>query len=223
MRWGNVVLAVALLAGACTSDDSTETASEATTTTVAATTSTSAASQVGAPVTTGVPTTLAASTTTTAAATPRSAAATAVIEPDAIAGIPLGSNKSQAYAVLGPPTTTGQETDLSGKRYDYLRWEFDGNRGLFLNYRTEGVTSPLLTDWTVTAAGPTTTRGVQVTDPASKVAATYGPLQPFCCEARIAEESRGGGRMIIVVATGTQTVRQIIGGDPGYWSRSIAD
>ena len=46
-----------------------------------------------------------------------------MIEPDTVAGIPLGANKSQAIAVLGNPTVTGQTTDLSGATYDFLRWE----------------------------------------------------------------------------------------------------
>jgi hypothetical protein len=160
-------------------------------------------------------------TTTTSA---RVTAAKAVIEPHQVAGIPLGSNKSQAYAVLGPPTTTGQETDLSGKKYDYLRWEFGGGiRGLVLNYRTDSVTSPLLTDWAANAAGPTTKAGVQFGDTAAKVVAAYGPLTGFCCDTQVASVTQAGGRMIVIVPNASKTVNRIVGGDPAFWSRSIAD
>ena len=159
------------------------------------------------------------STSTTAART----AATAIIEPAMVAGVALGANKSQAIAVLGTPTTSGRETDLSGKQYDFLRWQLDGNRGLTLNFRTESVTSPLLTDWTANASGPVTKGGVQVGDGAAKVIAAHGPLQGFCCESQVASVSQGGGRMIVVVDGATQRVTQITGGDPAFWSRSIAD
>jgi hypothetical protein len=135
----------------------------------------------------------------------------------------LGAGKSQAIAVLGPPTTSGQETDLSGKKYDFLKWQLSGNRGLTLNFRTESVTSPLLTDWNVNAPGPVTKGGVQVGDTAAKVTAAHGALQVFCCESKVASVVDGPGRMIVVVADDTQKVIQITGGDPGYWSRSIAD
>jgi len=169
-----------------------------------------------------------ATTATTLASTapptsPTQVAAKAIVEPDAVAGIPLGANKSDAIAILGPPTTSGQEADLSGKKYDYLRWQFSGNRGLFLNFRTEAVTSPRLTDWIATAAGPATKAGVQVGDGAAKVTGAYGALEAFCCDAKVASVIQGGGRMIVIVANDTQKVTRIVGGDPDFWSRSIAD
>jgi hypothetical protein len=169
-----------------------------------------------APVTT---TTTSIAVTTTAAV---SKASTAVIEPDTVAGLALGANKTQVIAVLGTPTKTGQDTDLSGAKYDYLRWELDGNRGLTLNFRTPSVTSPLLTDWIATAKGPRTKSGIQVGDPASKVVTAHGALQNFCCDSKIASVKQGPGRMIIVVPNGS-AVGQLIGGDEAFWSRSIAD
>ncbi|MGH9225321.1 MAG: hypothetical protein ACRD2W_16415 [Acidimicrobiales bacterium] len=161
----------------------------------------------------------AAATTTTALPTP----ATAIIGPDTVAGIPLGANKSAAIGVLGIPTVSGQTTDLSGATYDFLRWSLDGNRGLTLNFRTPSATSPLLTDWQVTAVGPTTALGIKVGDTASQVTAAYGPLQAFCCDSRVASVERNGGRLIVIVDNAGSLVRQLIGGDPAFWSRSIAD
>lgn len=172
--------------------------------------------------TTSVAPTTVAPTSTTAAATAAAKAATAVIEPDTVAGLPFGATKSEVIAVLGPPTRTGQETDLSGARYDYLRWELDGNRGLTLNFRTPSVTSPRLTDWIATAKGPRTRSGIQVGDPATKVVTAHGALQAFCCDAKIASLTRGAGRLIVVVPNGG-AVGQLIGGDEAFWSKSIAD
>lgn len=185
-----------------------------------ATTTTSVAPTAGAPTTASVAPTTVAPTSTTAAAAAK--AATAVIEPDTVAGLPLGATKSEVIAVLGPPTRTGQETDLSGARYDYLRWELDGNRGLTLNFRTPSVTSPRLTDWIATAKGPRTRSGIQVGDPATKVVTAHGALQAFCCDAKIASLTRGAGRLIVVVPNGG-AVGQLIGGDEAFWSKSIAD
>ena len=162
-------------------------------------------------------------TSTTTSSGTSAAAAKAVIEPAAVAGIPLGANKAQAIAVLGQPTTSGQETDLSGKKYDFLKWQLSGNRGLTLNFRTESATSPLLTDWNANAPGPLTNAGVQVGDSAAKAVAGHGALQAFCCESKVASVVQGGGRMIVVVSDATQKVTGITGGDPAYWSRSIAD
>lgn len=179
-----------------------------TSTTLATTTSTAPATTV---------TTARATTTTT-----RGTAANAVVEPDSIGGLEPGSNKSAAYARFGDPTATGDGTDLGGEKYDFLRWEFSGNRGLTLYYRQTGVTSPLLVHWQVTAAGPATARGVKVGDPASAVVAAYGPLQPFCCDTQVASVTRGPGRMIVIVQPGGN-VTQIVGGAEGSWSRLIAD
>jgi len=203
----------AALATACGSGDD-EAALPTTSTAAAVVTTTSTTAP--APTTTTRP---AAGTTTTA----RPSAARAVIEPAAVAGIPLGANKSQAIAVLGEPTARGQETDLSGSRYDYLRWDLSGNRGLTLNFRTGSVTSPLLTDWSSSAPGPVTKGGVQVGDAAAKVTAAHGALVVFCCETKVAALDEGVGRMIVVVDNATQKVTRIAGGDPGFWSRSIAD
>ena len=181
-----------------------------------------------APATTLAPTTVAPSPTTTRApaatsTTRRPTPATAVIEPDTVAGIPLGATKSQAIAVLGQPTRTSQETDLSGKKYDALNWDFSGNRGLSLAFGTDSVTSPLLTDWKATAPGPVTKAGVQVGDAVAKVTSAYGALQAFCCDTKIATVNQGAGRMIVIVGNASQKVDQIVGGDPAFWSRKIAD
>ena len=220
----SVASVASVAATGCGSDDDESAAPATTTTSPGTSVASSVPATTTAPVTQGPATT---ATTTPASTAPPTtsgqAAAKAIIEPNAVAGIALGSNKSQAIAVLGPPTTMGQEADLSGKTYDYLRWQFSGNRGLFLNFRTESVTSPLLTDWIATAPGPATKGGVQVGDGAAKVVAAHGALQAFCCNAQVASVTEGAGRMIVVVANDNQQVTQIIGGDPGYWSRSIAD
>lgn len=214
MRVLLAVVAVVMTA-ACGGDgeDDRVAAGQATSTAAPATTTSSAV-----PATTS--TSVRATTTTARASATK--ASTAVIEPDTVAGLVLGSNKTEAIAVLGTPTRTGQDTDVSGARYDYLRWELDGNRGLTLNFRTPAATSPRLTDWVATAKGPRTKSGVQVGDPASKVVAAHGALQPFCCDSQIASLKQGTGRMIIVVPNGAAVV-QIIGGDEAFWSRSIAD
>lgn len=220
-RWLTLLAVGALLAAGCGSDGDDTAAPTTTEVTSAPPTSATATTVTAAPATSAAPTTRPSGATSTTRGV--QAAAKAVIEPQAVAGIALGANKSQAIAVLGPPTTQGQETDISGKKYDYLRWQFSGNRGLFLNFRTESVTSPLLTDWIATAPGPATKAGVQVGDAQAKVTAAHGPLQAFCCESQVASVSQGGGRMMVVVANDSKTVIQIIGGDPAYWSRSIAD
>ena len=193
-----------------------------------ATPSTTAPPTTTAPSTTVAPaTTVAPSTSTTRApatsTTRRPTAATAVIEPDTVAGIPLGATKSQAIAVLGQPTRTSQETDLSGKKYDALSWDLSGNRGLSLAFGTDSATSPLLTDWRANAPGPATKAGVQVGDAAAKVTTAYGALQAFCCDTKVASVNQGAGRMIVIVGNASQKVDQIVGGDPAFWSRKIAD
>lgn len=192
-------------------------AAPATTTTTVVAVTTTAVPSTTEPSTT-VPSTIRAApaTTTTAGQT----AASAVIEPERVAGIGLGATKSQATDVLGPPTMSGQNTDVGGATYDYLRWQLNGNRGLTLNFRNTALT---LTDWAATTAGPATKAGVQVGDGAAKAVAAHGALQTFCCNSQVASVSQGGGRMIVVVDNDTQKVTQIIGGDPAYWSRSIAD
>jgi hypothetical protein len=214
-RWEAVLTFLALASVACGSDGDDTAASASTTATVAPTTAAPTTTVAPSPTTTRPP----AATSTTRRPTP----ATAVIEPDTIAGIPLGATKSQAIAVLGQPTRTSQETDLSGKKYDSLSWDLSGNRGLVLAFGTESVTSPLLTDWKATGPGPATKAGVQVGDAAAKVTAAYGALQAFCCDTKVASVNQGAGRMIVIVGNASQKVDQIVGGDPAFWSRKIAD
>jgi hypothetical protein len=187
------------------------------------TTTTEAPATTQAPSTTVTPSTATTRAPAVTSTTRKPTAATAVIEPDTVAGIPLGATKSQAIAVLGQPTRTSQETDLSGKKYDALSWDFSGNRGLSLAFGTDSATSPLLTDWKATAPGPVTKAGVQVGDAVAKVTGTYGALQAFCCDTRIANVTQGAGRMIVIVGNTSQKVDQIVGGDPAFWSRKIAD
>jgi hypothetical protein len=214
-RWEAVLTFLALASVACGSDGDDTAASASTTATVAPTTAAPTTTVAPSPTTTRPP----AATSTTRRPTP----ATAVIEPDTIAGIPLGATKSQAIAVLGQPTRTSQETDLSGKKHDSLSWDLSGNRGLVLAFGTESVTSPLLTDWKATGPGPATKAGVQVGDAAAKVTAAYGALQAFCCDTKVASVNQGAGRMIVIVGNASQKVDQIVGGDPAFWSRKIAD
>ena len=96
-----VVASVGLSVGACGSDSD----QPATATTLASTTTVS-------PVVTTVAPTTATPTPTTKAP---SKAATAVIEPDSVAGLALGASKADSIAVLGTPGQMGQETDLSGE------------------------------------------------------------------------------------------------------------
>ena len=209
------VMFVALAAVACGSGDD-DTAAPVTTTPAPTTAAPTPTTTVAASTTTSRPP---AATSTTR----RPAAATAVIEPDTVAGVPLGATKTQAIAALGPPTRTSQETDLSGKKYDALSWDLSGNRGLSLAFGTESATSPLLTDWKATGPGPVTKAGVQVGDAAAKVTAAYGALTAFCCDTKVASVNQGAGRMIVIVGNGSQKVDQIVGGDPAFWSRKIAD
>lgn len=220
MRLVWAVLVVLGIAGAvgCGSDNDADKAAPSTTEAVATTVTTSGVSTTAEPAT-ATTAAGASSTTKVAGASFR----TAVVEPDSVGGVDLGATKSEAIAVLGEPTATGIQEDLSGKTYDFLRWNIDGNRGLVLNFRTEAVTSPRLTDWLVTATGPATVKGIKVGDAMAKVTGAYGALQPFCCESQVASVTKGAGRMVVVVDSGAGTVTQIIGGDEAYWSRSIAD
>ena len=149
-RWLALLAVGAVLAAGCGAGDDDTAAPTSTAVTSTPPSSGLVSTVTAAPATSAAPTTRPGATSTTRGG---QAAARAVIEPHAVAGIALGANKSQAIAVLGSPTMQGQETDISGKKYDYLRWQFSGNRGLFLNFRTESVTSPLLTDWIATAPG----------------------------------------------------------------------
>ncbi|MGH9277853.1 MAG: hypothetical protein ACRD12_07055 [Acidimicrobiales bacterium] len=154
---------------------------------------------------------------TTTAGDTKVTAATAVVEPDSIGGIPLGATRQEAIEVFGPPDSTAE---------DQLRWQFGGGtaRGLTLFFRSGSTFSPGLTDWIATARGPVTAKGVGVGDGAGAVIAAYGALDPFCCETKVASVEQAGGRMIVVVGSyGTSAVGQVIGGDPKAWSRSIAD
>jgi len=143
----------------------------------------------------------------------------AIVEPESVAGVGMGSNKSWAQAVLGVATSNGKHTDVLGEEFDFLHWQLDGVRGLSLNYRFPTGLSPKLTDWLVSARGPVTRKGVRVGDTEAQVIAAYGPLQPFVGQ-QIAAVEQGGGRMIVVVDNGTVTL--LIGGDPEFWMRSIA-
>jgi hypothetical protein len=212
-RWVAGVAFLAVVAVGCGSGDDTATPETTVTTATSVPTSTTLAPATS---TTRAP---AATSTTTARVT----AATAVLEPHQVAGIPLGATKTQAIAVLGAATRSGQETDLSGKKYDYLSWDLSGSRGLSLAFGTDSVTSPLLTDWKATIAGPRTAGGVQVGDTAAKATAAHGALAAFCCDTKVASVTQSGGRMIVIVGNATQKVDQIVGGDPAYWSRKIAD
>ncbi|MGH2722596.1 MAG: hypothetical protein ACRDJO_13495 [Actinomycetota bacterium] len=147
----------------------------------------------------------------------------ALVGADAVAGLQLGATKAEAVAVLGAPTSEPTGTDVGGSTFESLRWDFDDDGGLVLNFRTGSGPSARLTDWAATAPGPHTDLGVEVQDPAAEVEARYGALEPFCCEATVASVASGGGRLIVVVDDGSKRVTQIIGGDEGYWSRSIAD
>lgn len=214
-RLGVVAMVLVLTAAACSDGGGEEAAPTTAPTSAPSTTAAPSTSSTLAPVTTAP----APATSTTAAPT---AAATAVVEPDTIAGIEMGSNRSTAYAVLGQPSATGQETDLGGERYDFARWDLAGNRGLTLVFRSPGVTGPQLTHWHVTAPGPATALGIEVGDPAGSVVAAYGALTAFCCGTEVASVSRGGGRLIVVVEPGGN-VRSIYGGAESSWSRVIAD
>ncbi len=44
----------------------------------------------------------------------RTIASRSILEPDSVAGIPLGATKDQAAAVLGPATTTTSARDSAG-------------------------------------------------------------------------------------------------------------
>lgn len=85
------------------------------------------------------------------------------------------------------------------------------------------VTSPRLTDWIANPAGPVTSKGVKVGDTAAKVTTAYGALETFCCGTHVASVESGGGRLIVVVDDASQMVVNLTGGDPEFWSRSIAD
>jgi hypothetical protein len=147
------------------------------------------------------------------------APAQALIEPDSIANLGMGTTKSEAHAVFGAPTSDGKQFDVHGNQYDFLHWQLDGNRGLPLNYRFPEGVSPKLTDWHANARGPVTKKGVRIDDSAGQVTAAYGPLEPFV-GAQIVRVNQGGGQMIVIVDGGS--VRSIIGGDQEFWMRSIA-
>jgi len=220
--WGVVV---ALVVVACTDDGGEEatptTAPGPATTTEPADTTAAAGAATTAAAANAPATTAAASPATTAAAG-AGAAATARIEPNAIAGLPRGSNKSAAYERFGNPNASGQDTDRAGASYEFLRWELSGNRGLTLYYRALGVTSPLLTHWQVTAPGPATARGIKVGDPASAAVAAYGPLEPSCCGALMVSVTEGGGKLVLLMDPAGTVVHQILGGTESSWTPLIA-
>lgn len=153
---------------------------------------------------------------------PRTMASRSVIEPDSVAGIPLGATRDQAAAVLGPATTTSTGRDAAGS-YQTLHWQLSGNKGLALSFRAGSKYSPGLTDWRSDIRGPATSTGVQVGDQADTVIAAYGPLADFCCASKAAAVEHGGGRMVVIVLNNTRIVERIVGGDPAAWMRTIAD
>jgi hypothetical protein len=147
----------------------------------------------------------------------------ALVGPGTVAGLAIGATRAEAVAVLGTPSSEPTGSDVGGSTFASLRWDFDEDGGLVLNFRGGSGASARLTDWTATAPGPRTEAGIEVQDAAAEVEAAYGALEPFCCEATVATVTWGDGRMIVVVDEVSKQVTQIIGGDPGYWSRSIAD
>ena len=152
----------------------------------------------------------------------RTLASRSIIEPDAIAGLPLGASKDQAAAVLGPATTTTSDRDSVG-RYETLHWQLSGNKGLALSFRAGSRYSPGLTDWAADVRGPATSAGVQVGDQADKVIEAYGPLADFCCASKAAVVDRGAGRLIVLVLNNTRLTDRIIGGDSSAWMRTVQD
>lgn len=153
---------------------------------------------------------------------PRTMASRSVVEPDSVAGIPLGATKDQAAAVLGNPTTTSTGRDSAGS-YQTLHWQLSGNRGLALSFRAGSRFSPGLTDWRSDIRGPATSAGVEVGDVADKVIAAYGPLADLCCASKAASIESGGGRMVVIVVNNTRVVERIVGGDQTAWLRTIAE
>jgi hypothetical protein len=153
---------------------------------------------------------------------PRTVASRSVLEPDSVAGIPLGASKDQAAAVLGPATTTTSERDSAGS-YQTLRWQLSGSRGLALSFRAGSRFSPGLTDWKTDIRGPATSAGIEVGSQMEAVVAAYGPLADFCCATKIASVERGGGRLVVMVLTSTGVTDRIVGGDPKAWIRTIEE
>ena len=83
---------------------------------------------------------------------------------------------------------------------------------------------------TVTLAALVATLGLATLDHAG--AADNDPSYNATTEIQVCEAMGGhaevtidrtAGRLIVIVANEVAVVRQLIGGDPGYWSRSIAD
>lgn len=153
---------------------------------------------------------------------PRTMASRSVLEPDSVAGIPLGATRDQAAAVLGPATTTSSGQD-SGGSYQTLHWQLSGNRGLALSFRAGSTFSPGLTDWRSNVRGPATAVGIEVGSPREKVTDAYGPLTDFCCASKVASIERGSGRLVVIVLNGTQMADRIVGGDPKVWMRTIEE
>ncbi len=149
--------------------------------------------------------------------------ATAVIEPDSVGGIPLGATAAEVEFALGTPTTRGRVTDLHGREVDFRTWQIQGDRGLVLSFPSTGASTPRVHHWSTHTPGPSTAKGVQVGDPASKVTAAYGPLEPFVVAgSHAATVERGGGTMVVVVDDASQQVDVIIGGDRESWMGGIA-
>ena len=153
---------------------------------------------------------------------PRTMASRSVIEPDSIAGIPLGATRDQASAVLGNPTTTSSHRDSAGP-YETLHWQLSGVKGLALSWRSGSRYSPGLTDWQADIRGPATGAGVEVGTQADPVIAAYGALADFCCATKAAVVERGGGRLVVMVQNNTRLVTLIVAGDPVAYMRTIAE
>ena len=145
---------------------------------------------------------------------------TALVEAAAIGGIALGSSTDEAIAAFGQPSEQGELAGESGRTL-YMRWDFDGTRGVTLNYRDGSVHTPGLTDWKVNTAGPQSDSGIQVGDPSEAVEAAYGPLAPSGVAGhRSAGRSRAGGRIEVFVNIASNQVAFILGGDQAAWSLS---
>ena len=153
---------------------------------------------------------------------PPTMASRSVLEPDSVAGVPLGATRDQAAAVLGPATTTTSGRDSAGS-YQTLHWQLSGNRGLALSFRAGSRFSPGLTDWRSEIRGPATAVGIEVGSTSDKVVAAYGPLADFCCASKVASIERGSGRLVVIVLNSTGMADRIVGGDPSAWMRTIEE
>ena len=150
--------------------------------------------------------------------------ASVVVEPDAVGSLLLGSTRDEAVAILGEPSRTSTFNDLSGQEYTALEWDLPDGRALGLNYRRGSKFSPGLTDWTAASPGPRTAKGIQVGHDQQTVEEAYGTLKPFIITGfHHAVVARNGTELRVLVSDATKKVERMFGGDPGAFSRSIAD